>query len=750
MKAGIECVSPAPGRAPRKQRRQQDPELLSRLRRLEGMIEQIKDNKTDNVSLPSRSPVESVANAANEQPQPIGKGKEQAVGGEHQECPFMVDQDPTKLAPQKLENEFGRLVIDEGRSRYVSNRFWATMGDEIEELQDILDPSSSEDEDYPSPESSTGSTGHDGFLFGFYSLSHSLRGYHPPPEQVTFLWNVYLENVAPVISLLHRPTLSTLFNGPAQNPDLLDKNSEALVVTIYFVTAVSLSQEQCQLKLGESREAVVSRYRFAVEQALSKANLLNTQNLMLLQAAVLFLIGVRREDDTKFAWAMTSVVLRLAQGLGLHRDGTNFGLKPFETEIRRRLWWHICLLDICTSEDHGTDTQIHEKLYDTRLPLNVNDDDIAPDMQEPPVEREGCSEMTFSLVRFEITTVLRRVSYNCPGGRYRLGHTQPSPDTCGNMLQAVNHRMEERYLRHCDMNIPIYWVCATVARLILAKTWLIIHHPMTRGDRGAKLSSASRENLFFTSIEVIEFARLLENNEHTSKWGWLFTTYKHWHAIALILSELCVRPLCPITDRAWLAVHSVYGRLEQHAKQKKGMMWRPIAKLMKRAAAVRAKQREEMQTEPTACPAITDPTFSPAQSGQGCANLCLPQFMPRIEAPFDTQVSMPTPSQVSYNQQPAMGLGDIDISKGDMGVINDLFPGTDFLAVDHTAQSPVIRTDTSAGIPNAPMAPMDDQQVPSNSRLNWEEWDQVMRDFQMDLQRTQDSQPFGNMSDWLA
>jgi hypothetical protein len=218
----------------------------------------------------------------------------------------------------------------------------------------------------------------------------------------------------------------------------------------------------------------------------------------------------------------------------------------------------------------------------------------------------------------------------------------------------------------------------------------------------------------------------------------------------LILSELCVRPLCPITDRAWLAVHSVYGRLEQHAKQKKGMMWRPIAKLMKRAAAVRAKQREEMQTEPTACPAITDPTSSPAQSGQGCANLCLPQFMPRIEAPFDTQVSTPTPSQVLYNQQPVMGLGDIDISKGDMGVINELFPDTDFLAIDHTTKSPVIGADTSAGIPNAPMAPMEVQQVPSNSQLNWEEWDQVMRDFQVDLQRTQDSQPFGNMSDWLA
>jgi hypothetical protein len=45
-------------------------------------------------------------------------------------CPFEND-DPKKLAPKKFENEFGRLVIDEGRSRYVSNRLWASLGDEV-------------------------------------------------------------------------------------------------------------------------------------------------------------------------------------------------------------------------------------------------------------------------------------------------------------------------------------------------------------------------------------------------------------------------------------------------------------------------------------------------------------------------------------------------------------------------------------------------------------------------------------------
>jgi hypothetical protein len=42
---------------------------------------------------------------------------------------------------------------------------------------------------------------------------------------------------------------------------------------------------------------------------------------------------------------MTGVAVRLGQTMGLHRDGITLGLSPFETEMRRRLWWHLVHLD---------------------------------------------------------------------------------------------------------------------------------------------------------------------------------------------------------------------------------------------------------------------------------------------------------------------------------------------------------------------------------------------------------------------
>ncbi|KGO44646.1 Transcription factor, fungi [Penicillium expansum] len=752
-KAGIDCIFPPPGRAPRKSKRPPDAELLSRLRRLEGVIDHLRgsgNTEGASTSAQARSSTPGSSTGRSEPTVPTSvptsvsaEPQNQAVGGTV--CPF-EESDPTKLAPNKFENEFGRLVIDEGRSRYVSNRLWTSLGDEIEELQDILDHSSSGEDDTPSPESSH-SGSHDGYIFGFYSLSKSLREFHPPTSKVSILWEKYRENVAPLITIVHRPTARDLFTEAARHPDALDKNSEALMFSMYLSSIVSMKPDECLFQFGEDRTTAVKRYRFATEQALAKAGFLNTQSLVLLQAAVLFLVCVRREDDSKFVWSMTSIVLRLAQGLGLHRDGTNFSLKPFETEMRRRLWWHISLLDVRSSEDHGTDPLINESMYDTLLPLNINDDDLSPDMEEPPKEREGCTDATFCLIRCEITSALRRANYACPRARFRPSNSLPPIDRAGRMIQIISDRCEQRYIRHCDMNIPIQWCSATVGRLILAKLWLIVHHPMTRRDRG-NVSQATRESLFLTAIEVLEFGHLLETDTKTAKWGWLFRTNMQWHGVAFVLSEICVRPICPITDRAWSAVSLIYTEWASQATHKKGMLWRPLAALMRRAAATRSKQQQELISNFGPLPPTTEPI----------PRVC-PNSLPRIHMPTG-MLNSPSTNRPGPTAPVMSEDYNIDLSNGPMGAVQSMFPGTDILATSNDifdvppAQDNISTPRFSAGMPyNTDMSnPFLNQiPLPESAQLSWEEWDQVMRDFQMDVEND-DSQPIDGtkVTEWFT
>jgi transcription factor-like protein len=239
------------------------------------------------------------------------------------------------------------------------------------------------------------------FIFG-HSVDQGMRNLHPCPMQAMALWEAYQENVAPMVIFLHRPTIRQVVMDAIANPNFLDQSTEALLFSVYLAAVISMTPEQCYfLLLGEDRRTVIRQYRFAMEQALARADFLNSRshwNLTLLQAVVLFLtsVGSDSEGNTRFVWSMISLVLRIAQGLRLHRDISYVGLRPFEAEMRRRLWCQICYLDFWSSQDHDN-AMIPSLSFDTQFPRNVNDDDFRPDSIELPEPIGSCEDMMFGL-----------------------------------------------------------------------------------------------------------------------------------------------------------------------------------------------------------------------------------------------------------------------------------------------------------------------------------------------------------------
>jgi hypothetical protein len=103
LRTGAECIYPSgPGRAPKRPRRPFDKRVLDRLADLEALVRRL-DTTEAGSQLASGSPQESPAHSATES----------------------EDQS------SQIEQQFGRLVIDNTRSCYVSNILWANLGDEV-------------------------------------------------------------------------------------------------------------------------------------------------------------------------------------------------------------------------------------------------------------------------------------------------------------------------------------------------------------------------------------------------------------------------------------------------------------------------------------------------------------------------------------------------------------------------------------------------------------------------------------------
>ncbi|KAI0425366.1 fungal-specific transcription factor domain-containing protein [Xylaria sp. FL1042] len=643
-KAQIQCVFPAPGRAPRrprakdpnappKQTSEREMELMKRLRKLEGIVEDLsgqiefetykhgansespeatsdvahdgdRDRRKAPAS-PSAAEYPSSASAANPPPG-YSSLRRTGTGGSTASSSLTTPKGPHGADVHK---DFGKLVLNEkGKVRYVNNAFWSKITEEIEalrsETQRLTDESSDSSGDEDSPVAADPQTDrhidHHGFIFGYSSSNVDLRPLHPLPSQMLFYWQVYMDNVDPIIKLLHVPTTTKIVKELRSDMSTITPGVEALMFAIYLAAITSMEHDEVVTNFGAEKPQLIARYRFATEQALAKANCVTSSELVVLQAFVLFLILVRRYDDTKFSSALTGLVVKIAQSLGLHRDGTHFdNVSPFDIEMRRRLWWAICVLDLRSAEDQGCELTVVERSFDTLFPLNVNDSDISPEMTDFPPERIGSTDMTFCLIRYEICGLSRKLHTASSGMSPCPRDSSSTPQENEDKLIEMYEHIDQKYLKLCpDKETDLLnWVSATIARLIMSKMSLVIYQPLMPST-GTELPSDVRDRLFMASIEVVEYSRILNSEDKIRRWRWLFQTYNQWHAVAYLLLEVCRRSWSASVERGWIALNATFQ--DKNLDFAKPVIWNLLRKLMIQAKRHRESEIARLRANPQA------------------------------------------------------------------------------------------------------------------------------------------------------
>jgi hypothetical protein len=184
------------------------------------------------------------------------------------------------------------LVSDEGKSRYLENGIWTTLKAEFRDPKEILDESSDEefvDSNGP-PQTRPVPVAGWHMLLGGAKVTTKLGHLHPQPLQIFKLWQTYLENINPLVKIFHAPTVQQLILNASGDLNHVPKNLEALMFAIYSVALLSIDDAECCSIMGEYKKAITQRFQSGVQYALINANFLKTNDLMVLQALVLFLV----------------------------------------------------------------------------------------------------------------------------------------------------------------------------------------------------------------------------------------------------------------------------------------------------------------------------------------------------------------------------------------------------------------------------------------------------------------------------
>jgi hypothetical protein len=205
--------------------------------------------------------------------------------------------------------------------------------------------------------------------------------------------------------------------------------------------------------------------------------------------------------------------------MGLHRDGTHYGLNPVEIHTRRIVWYQLCFLDIRTCESTGPRPQIHREDFDTRFPLNVNDVDL--ESENPPTEDSTqWTDMTLSRLRFEINEMHRFLWMERP----RLERKKTTLTAVLSKVQQFISATDKRFMPMFNKETPVHNMALITYKLLTLRMHVMVLHRYST-NHSRKMPERLRKILLTSGVQQVECAIMVETAPSLKPWSWYCGMY---------------------------------------------------------------------------------------------------------------------------------------------------------------------------------------------------------------------------------
>ncbi|KAF3061635.1 hypothetical protein GL218_03348 [Daldinia childiae] len=540
LKANVECrvVPPQPPR--RRKKRVPERDLVERLRKYEALLAQ------NGIEFDSLGPDVKIVDPGS------------VEDGDELESEFIRQR--SKESPAGVDPD---LISSPGETAHVprDSSDEEDVGSSINQAYDKM---------FESP---------DGFPFVVGGQFESVTAQHPSAIQIFQLWQIYLNNVNPLLKLTHTPTLQVRIIEAGASLDKVSRSLEALMFSIYLMAITSIDDEECQATFNESRINLLAKYYYATQQALLNAGFMRNPDLTLLQAYLLYLLGIRQYSDPRSLFCLTGIGVRLAQRMGLHRDGAQFNLSPFEVEERRRLWWNLAGFDRRIGELCGSIITAISNGGNCKLPLNIDDANLHLHAKDPPPPYTGATEMMFSLSRLEFA--------KAPGNDKMRGQSsETNPQAVASVadhrlssyLERFSSHMEDTYLKYCDPKVPLHYMTLLMTRANICKLKIVSGFFRVALTAPTPLPTTEREELFIEAIKMIEYDSMMQARESLRGFLWYTNMHFPFPAYICLLTELRHRTTGDLCERAWETIceHADRRKMTSHMRSPMHLSFSPL------------------------------------------------------------------------------------------------------------------------------------------------------------------------------
>jgi len=460
----------------------------------------------------------------------------------------------------------GQLIIDDGGGvKFMDSYLCATIHDELRAMRDILDDEDKDDEYYtPKFDTPTNASSPDqnSGLILTENGDGTADGLHPLPAHVFSLWQTFLERINPLTKVIHVPSVQPLVVDAATGKQM-PKNVEALLFSIYLMATVSMSEEECLVRLGSPKKEAIARFSNGVRITLMRVGILKSHDITVLQALVLFMLSLLGRYDKHAAWILNGTVVRIAQKMGLHHDGERFGLSPFDSEIRRRIWWQIVMLDATYALVSGLSQSILTRGWSTRTPANLHDADLSPTMTSVE-SKEVPTDMAYCLVSYEMGKMLiGSSSIELAIMRNERATVDALDDgevaKARKRIDEAETTMNQILEKYSDPAAgPIYELSKDLKNMIITRLRALVCPPQDHPEWGTELFTPKDYSFKMSVTTCEDNVQLYRSVKSHGPFVWFVMSNFQIDILIYMVGQLSARKSGYLVERAWAAVEALY------------------------------------------------------------------------------------------------------------------------------------------------------------------------------------------------
>jgi hypothetical protein len=319
-------------------------------------------------------------------------------------------------------------------------------------------------------------------------------------------------------------------------------------------------------------------------------------------------IPLCRDEVSRAHSVLVGAAVRMAECMGLHRDGSKaYNLNALETHVRRLIWHQLCFLDIRTCEAQGPKPAIRREDYDTWLPDNCEEDQLTSPARAP-CAADSWTTTLFPLIRFEVNEMMRIIWAD----RRKLEARKITLTQVLIKIENFRKRMLDSYNHLLDERVPIQRYAKLVMHLLMYRLHVMVLHPYY-ANTANPMPQRLRSVLVTSGITIIEIAIQLDTSPAFQPWRWYSGAYQQYQAALILATDMFYHPNHSDAHRMWACLDYVFSLDQSLTSEEKGKQ--VLSEIMNKMGAYMSMRKMRAPTSTEAASPSQQPVKAASASG---------------------------------------------------------------------------------------------------------------------------------------